>query len=364
VPAPNPLLDLVPPTPAEFAATEAQVARILRTDGDVVIMQAEAQLALEAAVAALVRPGLPVLALSSGAYGAWFARDLAARGADVETVEVDWRDAVSPAAVQAALERRPETALVAFVHGESLSGNVNPAEEICAVVQAHGALCLVDAVASLGAHPLETDRFGIDLNIAGPQKALAGSSGTSLVSVSERAWQAMRDNPGAPRGSFGSLLDWKDRWIDAGRQMIPGTPSILEMHGLAAACTRVLEEGVDEVVARHVRVAAGVRAGIRALGLETWPLRDAVAANAVTVFAVPDGLDAEAIRDAARPHGLALVAGRGPLAGQVVRIDHMGRGATTEHALAAVAGVGRALQTCGRQTDLAGALAGATDVLV
>jgi pyridoxamine--pyruvate transaminase len=126
----------------------------------------------------------------------------------------------------------------------------------------------------------------------------------------------------------------------------------------------VLDEGVDEVVARHARVAAGVRAGVRALGLELWPLRDAVAANAVTVFAVPEGLDADAIRDAARPHGLALVAGRGALAGQVLRIDHMGMGATTEHALAAVAGVARALQALGHPADLAGGLTAATDVLV
>ncbi|MEO9175686.1 MAG: aminotransferase class V-fold PLP-dependent enzyme, partial [Gaiellales bacterium] len=247
---------------------------------------------------------------------------------------------------------------------ESLSGNVNPAEEICRIVRAHGALSIVDAVASIGAHTLEVDRWGVDVCIGGPQKALAGSSGSSLVSVSERAWQAMRANPEAPRGSFLSLLDWKDDWIDAGRRQIPGTPSIVEMLALAAACERVLEEGLDRVVARHGRVASGCRAGARGLGLELWPSLDAHAANAVTVVAVPGTLDAETLRAAASANGLALVPGRGPLAGKILRIDHMGIGATPEHVFASLVALGAALRACGQRVDLPAAVAAAADALV
>ena len=271
----HPLLDHAPPTPEAFAAVEADAARILRTDEDVVIVQAEAALALEAVLLGLVRPGLRVLSLSSGAYGVWFANELRKLGAEVSTIDVGSREAVDAASVAEALERDPAIALVVFVHAESLSGNVNPAGEICRVVRAHGALCLVDAVASIGAHPLEVSKWGIDVCIAGPQKALAGSSGTSLVSVSERAWQAMRDNPTAPRGSFLSLLDWKDSWIDAGRKQIPGTPAIVEMLALEAACARVLDEGLDQVVARHERSARGCRAGVRSARLRAVAARRA-----------------------------------------------------------------------------------------
>ncbi|HEY1480708.1 MAG TPA: aminotransferase class V-fold PLP-dependent enzyme [Gaiellales bacterium] len=360
----HPLLDHAPPTPAEFAAVELNAQRVLRTDDDVVIVQAEAALALEAVLAGLVRPGIRALCLSSGTYGAWFANELAQLGAEVTTIAVDSRDAVSAADVAAALERDPAIELVAFVHAESLSGNVNPAEEICAVVRAHGALCIVDAVASIGAHALEVSRWGIDVCIGGPQKALAGSSGTSLVSVSERAWDALRANPGAPRNSFLSLLDWKDRWIDAGRVQIPGTPSVVEMLALAAALDRVLDEGLDQTIARHARVARGCRAGVRALGLELWPLRDEVAANAVTVVAVPDGVDAEAVRSAASRHGLALVPGRGALAGKILRIDHMGIGATPEHVLAVLIALGAALRETGSHRDVASAVSAAAGALV
>jgi aspartate aminotransferase-like enzyme len=359
----HPLLDHAPPTPAEFAATELSVQRILRTDGDVVLVQAEAALALEAVLAGLVRTGTRALCLSSGTYGAWFARELAKLGADVTTIEVDSRAAIDPASVEEALERDPSIELVAFVHAESLSGNVNPAEEICRIVRAHGALSIVDAVASIGAHALEVTRWGIYVCSGGPQKALAGSSGSSLVSVSERAWDAMRANPDAPRGSFLSLLDWKDGWIDAGRRQIPGTPSIVEMLALAAASDRVLEEGLDEVIARHGRVARGCRAGVRALGLELWPSLDSHAANAVTVVAVPEGLDAETLRAASLAHGVALVPGRGPLVGKILRIDHMGIGATPENVFASLVALAAALRASGQQVDVSAAVGAAAATL-
>jgi aspartate aminotransferase-like enzyme len=360
----HPLLDHAPPTPDEFAAVEVAAARILRTDDDLVIVQAEAALALEAVLLGVVTPGIRALCLSSGAYGVWFANELRKLGAEVSVVEVDSRNAVDPVEVEAALERDPLIELVAFVHGESLSGNVNPAEEICRIVRAHGALCIVDAVASVGAHPLETSRWGIDLCIAGPQKALAGSSGTSLVSISERGWQAMRDNPSAPRGSFVSLLDWKERWIDAGRKQIPGTPSVVEMLALEAACARVLDEGLDQVIARHERAARGARAGVRALGLELWPLRDETAANAVSVIAVPDGVDADAVQAAARELGLALVSGRGALEGRILRLDHMGAGAFPDAVFASLVAFGAALRHQGLRVDVSAAVAAAGDALL
>jgi aspartate aminotransferase-like enzyme len=152
----HPLLDHAPPTPAQFAAVEVAAGRILRTDDDVVILQAEAALAIEAVLLGVVRPGIRTLCLSSGPYGVWFAHDLRKLGAELTLIEVDSRNAVDPARVASALELDPAIELVVFVHGESLSGNVNPAAEICKIVRAHGALCIVDAVASIGAHALET----------------------------------------------------------------------------------------------------------------------------------------------------------------------------------------------------------------
>src|SRR5207302_8340812 len=103
----------------------------------------------------------------------------------------------------------------------------------------------------------------------------------SLISVSERAWQAMEDNPSAPRGSFLSLLDWKHRWIDGGRVAFPYTPSVSDVNGVHAALRELLDEGLDTVIATHARAARACRAGVRALGLELWPRSESYAANCV-----------------------------------------------------------------------------------
>jgi pyridoxamine--pyruvate transaminase len=135
------------------------------------------------------------------------------------------------------------------------------------------------------------------------------------------------------------------------------------MLSLDAACARVLDEGLDQVIARHDRAARGCRAGARALGLDLWPRTDDVAANAVTVVAVPDGLDAGSISRAARAHGLMLVPGRGALAGRILRIDHMGAGAFTEVVFAALVALAAALRANGLHADLGEAIAAAAETL-
>ena len=178
-----------------FARTERKVAELFRTAGDVVLMQGEAVLGLEAAARALVRPGMTALNLVSGVYAKWFGIWLAEYGANLVEVEVPYDEAIPVEAVARALEDHPETALVAVVHSETPSGVLNPLREIAEVVRGHGALMLADVVSSLAGEELDVDGWGLDLCVAGPQKCLAGPPGMSLVAVSERAWDAIRDNP-------------------------------------------------------------------------------------------------------------------------------------------------------------------------
>ena len=126
---------------------------------------------------------------------------------------------------------------------------------------------VADVVSSLGGCELRIDDWHVDLAVAGPQKCLAGPPGMSLVAVSDRAWQALEQNPSAPRGSFLSLLDWKHRWIDGGRVAFPYTPSVADVRGVHAALTEALEDGIDATVHRHATAARAVRAGVQAMGL-------------------------------------------------------------------------------------------------
>ncbi|WP_027761938.1 aminotransferase class V-fold PLP-dependent enzyme [Streptomyces sp. AA1529] len=339
------LLDLPPLTAEHFAAVEDKVASLLRTRCDVVAMQGEALLPLEACIRAAAPRGSTALNVVTGPYGETFGGWLRSCGAEVVTLTAPFTGAVGADEVARALREHPETGLVSLVHAEAATGNTNPVAEIGAVVREHGALLMLDAVASVGAEPLLTDAWGVDLCVIGGQKALAGPAGVSAVSVSARAWDRIAANEGAPRGSYLSLLDWKERWLDGGRKALPHAPAQLEMLALEAAVDRVLEEGLDSSIARHRAASAATRAGVRELpALAAYVTRDRDAAPAATTLRVPaDDVDAREVVAAAltADPGVPLQAAGGALAAEVLRVNHYGRSAdrtVVRDTLAALAG--------------------------
>ncbi len=332
-----------------FRATERKVAEILLTENDVLLMQGEAVLGLEAAARSLVRPGTPVLNLVQGVFGKGMGYWLKDFGAELHELEVPYNDAVDPADVERYLAEHAEIELVTVVHSETPSGTLCDVAAIGPIARAHGALTLVDCVSSLGGIALRTDEWQLDICVAGPQKCLAGPPGMSLMSVSNAAWERIRSNPSAPRASFLSMLDWKEQWIDGER--FPFTPSVVDVHGVEAACDELLEEGLEASIERHERSAAACRAGARAMGLELWPRSDAVSAPCVTAIAVPEGLTDVHVRAHCRErYGVMISGGQG--AGNLVRIGHMGPTARSLHPVVGLAAVGRTLLDLGADVDI------------
>lgn len=317
-------------TPARFAGIERKVAALLRTANDVVITQGEALLPLEGCIRAAARPGSTALNVVTGPYGQTFGGWLRDAGATVVDLEVPFHTAAGTDAVRRALAEHPAIDLVSLVHAEAATGNTNPVAGIGEVVRAHGALFMLDAVASVGAEPLLTDAWGVDLCVIGAQKAMGGPAGVSAVSVSERAWQRMAANPAAPRRSYLSLLDWKDRWIDTGRRALPHAPAQLEMLALEACVERIEAAGLDAVIRRHTAAAAATRAGVLALGagsgLEPYVHDARDAAPVATTLRTLDGVDASELvtRALAADQDLPLAAGGGALAKEMIRVNHYG----------------------------------------
>src|SRR5439155_5518136 len=226
-----------------FRRTERKLAEIFRTENDILLMQGEAVLGLEAAARSLVKEGTPVLNLVQGIFGKGMGYWLKDFGAELHELEVPHNDAVEPADVERYLQEHPEIELVTLVHSETPSGTLCDAAAIGASARAHGALTLVDCVSSLGGIPFRTDEWQLDVCVAGPQKCLAGPPGMSLMTVNEAAWDRIRSNPQAPRASFLSMLDWKEQWLDGDK--FPFTPSVSDVHGVEAACDELLEEGLE-----------------------------------------------------------------------------------------------------------------------
>ncbi len=336
-----------------FRETERLLAEVYRTQNDVVLMQGEAVLGLEAAARALVRPGARCLNLVSGVYASWFGDWLRDYGGEVDEVRVPYDEALDPHAVERALAERGPYELVALVHSETPSGVENPLAEIAPLAHAHGALMLADVVSSLGGTELRVDEWHVDVAVAGPQKCLAGPPGMSLVAVSPRAWEVIESNPAAPRGSFLSLLDWKQRWIEGGRTAFPYTPSVADVNGVRAALQEVLEEGLENTVAAHSVAARACRAGVLALGLELWPRSESYAANCVTAVRAPAGVSVPQLLSHIRErYGVMLSAGYGELKEKLIRLGHMGPACRSLYPLVAVTSLGRGLIDLGVPLDL------------
>ncbi|MEV8090814.1 pyridoxal-phosphate-dependent aminotransferase family protein [Streptomyces nigra] len=363
----HPFLDLAPLTAARFAAVEDRVARLLGTRQDVVIMQGEALLPLEGAIRGTAGPGTTALNVITGPYGQTFGDWLRDCGARVIDLAVPFHTAVTARQIHDAFKRHPEIDFVSLVHAEAATGNTNPVAEIGEVVRKHGALFYLDAVASIGAEPVLPDAWGVDLCVIGAQKAMGGPAGVSAVSVSERAWARMAANPGAPRRSYLSLLDWKERWIDGGRRALLHAPAQLEMLALEACVERIEADGLDAVMARHRAAALATRAGTVALGggLEPYVHDVRNAAPVATTLRTPAGVEASEVvaRALASDPALPLAAGGGALAKEMIRVNHYGSDATAGVVRGSLAALGAALAEKGLTMDVEAALRAVDDII-
>lgn len=350
MPDPSPFLDL-PPYPADcYARLADRMGRLLRTKNDVLPIQGEAIVALEAVAASIASPGVAALNVVTSPYGALFGEWLRRGGAAVTDLAAEAAKPISLAAFQAAFDAAPGINLVSLVHAESASGILNPLPEIARLTKARGAAIVLDAVASFGGHELDVDALGVDMAVIGPQKALGGSSGLSAVSISEKAWRLI-DRPDAPINSTLSLMDLKRNWLDAGRGVLPGMPSALEFFALEAALERVEAEGLDATIARHRKAGEATRDAVCALGLPTWT-KDASSSDLVTAVVLPEGVCVSDLLGCVTAADADLSAGVGPGAEHLLRLNHTGQRARREPVLANILAVGRALTALGRNADI------------
>jgi aspartate aminotransferase-like enzyme len=296
--------------------TQEQLQRIYRTDDPVLLLTASGTGAMEAAVVNLTLPGERVLSVDGGKFGERWGKLLQTYGRDVLVVKNEWGTSPEPRALGDALRAHGARA-VFMTHSETSTGALADLEAIAAVVREHDALLVVDAITSLGAHPVETRAWGIDCVVSGSQKAFMLPPGLAFLSLSTRAQARLEGNP-TPRFYF----DLGRALKQAPSGQSPWTPAISLVMGLEAACTRILNEGVENVWRRHQALADAVRAGCSALGL---PLVARHPSNAVTAVYVPEAVGADAVRaQIFRQYGIKLAGGQDHLTGKIVRIGHLG----------------------------------------
>jgi aspartate aminotransferase-like enzyme len=306
---------------AVLARALARLREVYRTDAEVVLFTSSGTGGMESAVANLCERGDRVVCVSAGNFGERWITLAHAYGCDVVPVRYEWGETPAADDVAAALADAGGAKAVFLTHSETSTGVVADVGEIAARVAGSGALVVVDAISSLGAVPLETDAWGLDVVVAGSQKALMTPPGLATVSVSEAALAAAND---AATARF--YFDW-ERVLKAQREdrpATPFTPAITLVYGLDAALEILLAEGLDAAFDRHVRLGRACRAGAKAMGLELFSPDDDRSV-VVTAIRMPGEVDGVAvIRAVSERHGITLEGGRGALAGKIVRIGHIG----------------------------------------
>lgn len=309
-----------------FEHTCHLLQQVYQTDYDVVIMQGEAILGLEAAAACLISPGDKVLNLVSGVFGKWFELFIQKFGGETIELAVPYNEAIDPDDVRRALQANPGIKFLSVVHSETPSATVNPMKEIGAIAREFGVVTIVDTVSGFGGEVYSPEDWGMDVAIAGPQKCLGGPPGLTLLAVSPAAWQAMERHQTPVRGSFLSILDWRETWLE--KRVFPYTPSVSLIYSLESVLQQVLDEGLAHYAGRHAQIARACRAGINGLGLELWAAREEIAGTAVTGVKIPDGIDDAQLRAHMRArYGVMISGGYGELAGQLFRLGHMAQAA-------------------------------------
>jgi aspartate aminotransferase-like enzyme len=300
-----------------YERTIARLKEVFRTDSDVLLFGAAGTGAMESAVANLCSPEERVLVVSAGHFGERWRAIASSYGTTVEKLEYAWGEIPSADDLAARLAELGGAKAVFLTHSETSTGVVCDLQALSAASSEHGTLSVVDAVSSLGAVPVETAAWGLDVVLSGSQKALMTPPGLAMVSASERAWAARGDSP---RFYF----DWERTQKAQAKLDAPFTPPVSIVAGLDVALGLLLDAGLDAVFDRHVRLGRACREGAKAMGLELFsPDEDRSAV--VTAIRAPEGIDATELVLALRDRfGITIANGQGPLKGKIFRIGHIG----------------------------------------
>lgn len=328
---------------------------------------------IEAALVSLVEPGQKVLIPVFGRFG-YLLKEIAVRiGAEVAVREKEWGQVFTAEEIeQAIIEEKP--ALLALVQGDTSTTMNQPLEGIGEICAEHGVLFYTDATASLGGNEFLADEWGIDAATAGLQKCLGGPSGSSPITLSEKAVETVRARrhveAGIADGTAGQGTRIASNYFDLAMILDYWGPQRLNHHTEATTmlygareCARLLlQEGMDSAIERHRLHGEAMLAGVQGLGLQVFG-DVAHKMNNVVAVEIPAGVDGDAARNAMlTDYGIEIGTSFGPLHGKVWRIGTMGYNARKDAALLTLAALEQVLRSAGAQITAGGGVGAAQEI--
>ena len=339
--------------------THARLKQIFQCRNDVITLTASGTGGLEAAIVNILSPGDAVLSVSIGSFGDRFAQIAAAFGATVEKMDFPWGQAANPDRVAERLKKdtKREIKAVLVTQNETSTGVANDVQTLAKIVKEHGALLMVDAISSLIAMDCPTDAWGLDVVIAGSQKAFMIPPGLTFVALSDRAWKAY-EQAKMPRfyWDFGKVRDT----FASGET--PWTPAVPQFCALDVSLDLILTEGLEHCFKRHTAYGKAVRAAAEACGLKLFA-DPKHGSPSVTAIWSPEGVHPKDLRKFMQDrYDIVTAGGQGKMKESIFRIGHLGYVSPTE-ILATTAAVGQGLKELGFQVDPAAGVRAAQTVL-
>ena len=307
----------------EFATLFAQIRQDLKwlfqTEAEVLTLVSSGTGGMEAAVSNFLSPGEKALFVNGGKFGERWGKLCKTFGVQATEIKVEWGQAVDPQAIAEALKQDPSIKAVYVQASETSTGVAHDTRAIAEIVRnREQTILVVDAITALGVFDLKTDAWGIDVLVAGSQKALMLPPGLAFISVSDKAW-SLADK--AKNASFYFNLK-KEREAQQKNQTAY-TAGVSLMIGLKEVLTMLRAEGLGNVFSRHARMAQAMREGMKAAGLSLFPKQNP--SDALTVVSTPDGVDGQAVyKNLREQYGITAAGGQDHLKGKIFRISHMG----------------------------------------
>ena len=300
------------------------IKTIFKTTNPVIIYTATGTGAWEAALVNTLSPGDKVLMFETGQFAGLWKKMAERIGLQPVFVSTDWRHGLEPSAIEAKLreDKNKEIKAVCVLHNETSTGALTPIDQVRKAIDAagHPALLMVDTISSLASADYRHDEWGVDVSVGGAQKGLMLPPGMSFNAISDKALAANKTAK-MPKSFFA----WDDMMNMNKVGFFPYTPATLMLHGLVVGIDMLHEEGLDNVFARHDRLAEATRRAVAAWGLENLNLNDKQLSPTITAIMMPEGYDADKFRAMAlETFNISYGASFGAYAGKYFRIGHLG----------------------------------------
>jgi len=292
---------------------------LFQTRQDVLTLVSSGTGGMEGAISNFLSPGDKALYVNGGKFGERWGKLCKTFGVTGIEIKVEWGQAVDPQLIADALKKDPTIKAVYVQASETSTGVAHDTRAIAEIVRSRDeTILVVDAITALGVFDLKTDEWGIDVMIAGSQKALMLPPGLAFVSVSDKAWR-LADK--AKNAAF--YFNFKKERDSQQKNQTAYTAGVSLLVGLREVFRILKAEGLGNVFARHARLAHATREGMKAAGLSLFPKQNP--SDALTVVSAPDGVDGQAVyKNLREDYGITAAGGQDHLKGKIFRISHMG----------------------------------------